>query len=71
MAADQNDGVRYLFRGRIADFSRTRAAAAILAFVLGMSVGYTVADFANRSRTDAISARIDRLEMQKFEAQKK
>jgi len=78
MAADPNDGVRYLLRGRIADFCRTRTAVAILAFIVGMSIGYTFADFANRSRIEATRARIDelktrldRLEMQKFDAQKK
>jgi len=72
MAADQNDGVRPLVRGRIADFVRTNAAAvAILAFVLGISVGQIIAGFAERERIAELKMRIDRLEMQKFDALKK
>jgi hypothetical protein len=56
MAADPNDGVRYLIRGRIADFLRTKTAVAIWAFVVGgivgMSVGQTVANVSYRSQIE-------------------
>ena len=70
MAADPNDGVRYLLRGRTADFGRTRTFVAIFAFIFGITVGHTIADLSNRSRTEAISARIDALKMQ-FDSLKK
>lgn len=59
MPADPNNGVRYLFRGRIADFGRTRTFVAIIAFIAGMTVGHTIANVANLSRNEAINARID------------
>jgi hypothetical protein len=58
-----NDGVRYLFRGRIADFGRTKTFVAIIAFVFGMTVGHTIANFTNLSRTEAIRAQINELKM--------
>ena len=56
---DPNNGVRYLFRGRIADFGRTRTFVAFIAFIAGMTVGYTIANFANLSRNEAVRTRID------------
>jgi hypothetical protein len=61
MAADPNNGVRYLFRGRIADFGRTRTFVAIIAFIFGMTVGHTIANVANLYRNEAIRAQLDEL----------
>ena len=63
MAADPNNGVRYLLRGRIADFGRTKTFVAIIAFIFGMTVGHTIANVANLSRTEAIRAQLDELRM--------
>jgi hypothetical protein len=72
MAADPSDGVRYLLRGRIADALRTKTAIAISALAVGLIVGMAIGQtVANRSQLGDLSMRIDRLEMQKFDAQKK
>jgi hypothetical protein len=68
MAADPNDGVRYLIRGRIADFLRTKTAIAIWAFVVGgivgMSVGQTVANVSYRSQIEEFRKQIDSHKME-------
>jgi uncharacterized membrane-anchored protein YhcB (DUF1043 family) len=77
MAADPNDGVRYLFRGRIADFGRSKTFVAVVAFIAGMTLGHTIANFTNLSRIEATRAQLDELNTRldslkvQFDAQKK
>jgi hypothetical protein len=61
MAADPDNGVRYLLRGRMADFGRTKIFVAIVAFVGGMTVGHAIANYVNISRTEATRAQLDDL----------
>ena len=75
MAADPSGGVRYLLCGRIADALRTKTAIAISALFIGLSVGIsvgqTIANVSYRSQFDDLRMRIDKLEMQKLDTQKK
>ena len=64
MAADPNNNATFLFRGRIADFGRTKTFIAVVAFIAGMTLGHTIANITNLSRNETIRAQIDGLRAQ-------